>query len=242
MKSLFKKHYERTKRNSTAVKCQARSLENNKINVVTEGSSHGETGVVTSNGNNISKNDLSRIGSVSMPSESGNSQKDDSSNILKQVAENRNYPYTQLSGVASEYLEVSVESSSNAATGRRRSHSERDDTQSDRCNKYQNILSHTGSLNLLNESMDSEKSGSSNILRHTGNYERDSVEVSESKTFRQAQFKNEVLEHWKTRVDDMELSRSHAPANAVGHQRNHITRSTGGYVTVPKRVRIRNGE
>jgi hypothetical protein len=237
MKSLFKKHYQRKKRDSVAAKHVAVSVES-KSNVAAERQSHAEAGDIPSNGNNISEDSFSQIGSLSTLNESVNSQKGDSSNILKQVYDYGNYQQMQPNSAAAKHLPLSIESSRSATAERRTPHI--NGTQRNK-SISENNLSQIGSLNLLNESVNTQTHSSSNILEHTDDCERDDVQMIKNKTSSQLQFENEDRAR-KLRQDGMELNRGRASANNVRHQRHRNTATTGDYRMMPKRVRIWDGE
>jgi hypothetical protein len=232
MKSLFKKHYERKKRSNAAAKHVAVTLEESKINLVAEKQSH-EAGDIPSNGNNMSEDTIAQTLSLSTLNDSVDSHKHESSNILKQVHDCENYQQMQPNNAEAKRQEVSAESSS--ATAERRSGTRRSQSVSE------NNLSQTGSLRSLHESVNTQTRGSNNIMKCTGGYEKDDVQVIKNKTFSQAQLENEDLAHWKPRQDYMELNSGRALAN-VRHQINQNTSGAGSYVTMPKRVRIWDGE
>jgi hypothetical protein len=234
MKSLFRKHYQRNKRNNIAVKHPVIPVESEN-NVAVEKRSYTETGDIPSRGNNISENSLLQIGSLSTSNENVSSQKDDSSNVLKQVIDYRNYQQMQPSIATDKHSTISVESSSRATA--KRSHTEEDGTWSNR-SKSESHLSQIRSLTILSESVDSQKHGSSNVLNHAGDRQQDNMQVIKSKTFSQVQFKNEDLAHWKPQQDGMELKIS----NNVRCQRNQNAAPSRGFVVVPKKVRIWDGE
>jgi hypothetical protein len=231
MKSLFRKHYERSKRNSVAVKNPVIPVES-EINVAVEKRLYAEPGAVPNSGNNISENNVLEMGSLNILNESVNSQKDDSSNVLKQVADYRNKQQMQPNISATKRSAVFVESSSRAAA--ERSHAE-DGTWRSR-SVCENHISQIQSLTILNGSADNQKRGSSNVLRHMGDWQQDNMQVN--KTFSRAQFENEDLAHRKPQQDGMELKISHN----VRFQRNQNAAPTRGFVVVPKKVRIWDGE
>jgi hypothetical protein len=231
MKSLFKKHYERKKRNNGAAKHVALTLEESKINLVAEKQSH-EAGDIPSNGNNMSEDTISQ--SLSTLNDSVASHKHESSNILKQVHDCENYQQMQQNNAEAKHQEVSAESSS--ATAERRSGTRRSRSVSE------NNLSQTGSLHSLHKSVNTQTCGSNNIMKRTGGYEKNDVQVIKNKTFSQAQLENEDLAHWKPRQNYVELNSGRALANNVRHQINQNTSGAGSYVTMPKRVRIWDGE
>jgi hypothetical protein len=235
MKSLFRKHYERNKRNNKAVKNPVIPAES-EINIAVEKRSHAEPGDVPSSGNNISDNNVFQMGSLNMLNESVNSQKDDNTNVLKQVADCRNYQQMQPDIETTKHYAISVESSSRAAAGRS-SHTEGDEAWSNR-SVSESHLSQIQSLTIPNGRVDNQKHDSSSVLRHMGDWQQDNMQVMKSKTFSQAQFENEDVAHWKPQKDGMELKMS----NNVRCQRNQNSAPTRGFVVVPKKVRISGGE
>jgi hypothetical protein len=207
-----------------------------EINVAVEKRSRIGPGDVPSSGNKISENNGLQMGSLNMLNGSVNSQKHGSSNVLKQVADCRNNQKVQPNIAATKQCAVSVESTSRATAGRRL-HTEGNEACSIR-SVSESHVSQIQSLTTPNGSVDSQKHGSSNVLTHVDDWQQDNMQVIKSKTFSQAQFENEGLAHWKPRKDGMELKIS----NNVRFQRNQNAAPTRGFVVVPKKVRILDGE
>lgn len=230
MKSIFRKHYERNKRNNVAVRNPVIPVES-EINVAVEKRSHTESGDISSSGKDISENNVLQKGSLNMLNESVNSQKDDGSNVFKPVAECRNYQQMQPNITATKYYAVSEKNNSRATAGRR-SHTEGDEAWSSRS------VSESHLSQIPNGCIDNQKHGSSNVLRSMGDWQQDNMQMIKSKTFSQAQFENEDLAHWKPEKDGMELRMS----DNVRCQRNQNSAPPRGFVAVPKKVRIWDGE
>jgi hypothetical protein len=207
-----------------------------EINVAVEKRSHAEPGDVPSSGSNISESNVLQMGNPNMLNESVNSQKDDSNNVLKHVADCRNYQQMQPDAAATKRCAVSVDSSSRA-TARRRLHTEGDEAWSNRSVSGSH-LSQIRSSTIPNGRVENQKHGSSNVLSHMGDWQQDDMQVIKSKTFSQAQSENEDLAHWKPQKDGMELRMS----NNVRCERNQNAAPTRGFVVVPKKVRICDGE
>jgi hypothetical protein len=232
MKSLFKKHYQRQKRNSVAAKHVAVSLES-KTSIAADTQLHAEADDIPSSGNNISGDSFPQIGSVNTLNDSVNSQKDDNSNILKEVFGYGDYQQMQPNSSAVEHPALSIENSENATdiNGTQRNVS-----------VSENNSSQIGCSNLLNEGAGTRTHSSSNILRYTGDCERDNIQMIKNETFSQLQVENVGSSHWKPGQDSMELNRGYVSANDVRHERHQNVATTAGCRTMPKRVRIWDGE
>jgi hypothetical protein len=217
MKSLFRKHYERERRNNAAIKQRVIPVES----VTVEKKSRAELDCVPSTGN---ENNVSQIGSLNTPNE-------DVSNALEQVADCRHYQQMQPNKATGSV----ASSSRTAAEGQL--HAEGDGTQSSR-SVSECHLSQIQSLTVLNETDDCQKRGSSNVRRYTGDWQQNNVQVINRKTFRRAQFENGNVAHWKSLQDGKELRAS----NNVGCQRNKNSPPTRGFAVVPKKVRIWDGK
>ncbi|KDR06514.1 hypothetical protein L798_04192 [Zootermopsis nevadensis] len=191
----------------------------------------------------MSEGSFSQIGSLSTLNDSVNSQIDDSSNILTVTSTTRavsSYDYGNYRQMQPNSTALPVESSRSETAERKRPHI--NGKQRNRRSMSENSLSQIGSLNLMNESVNTQTRGSSNILEHTGDYERDNVQIIKNKTFSQPQFENEDQAHSKLGQNGVELSRGRASANNVRHQKHQNIATTEGYRMMPKRVRIWDGE
>ena len=227
IKSLFKKHYQRQKQISAAVKHHVSSAES-KIGVATVERSHAEAYDTPSNSKNIPEKILSQPGSLSILNESVMSQNGESTDILKQVVDFGN-------SAAAEHLKVSIQSGSCEKSNRKQSSSEGNGARNGSSNVLEDNLPHTGRFGILNESTDNQKHHSSNILKD------DSLQVIENKIFSQVQTKNQDL-MWRFRKNDIELYRESASADNIRHQRIQNAAATGRFMKVPKKVRIWDGE
>lgn len=235
MKSLFKKHYERNKRNNAAVKHPV-SLAESKSNVATVERLHAEEGDTPYDSKNISDKILSQARSLSTLSDSVESQKGESTDIRKQVVDYGSYQQTQPNSATAEHLTVSVDSCSCERSNRGRSLSEGNDARNSSSNVPDNNLSHTGRFGISVEGTDIEKYHSDNILK------QDKVHVVESKIFSQVKCENQDHTHLTARKDDIELHRDSASADNIGHQKIQNTAAARGFQMVPKKVRIWDGE
>jgi hypothetical protein len=234
MKSLFKKHYQRQKLNSAAVKHCVSSAES-KIGVATVERSHAEADDTPSNSKNIPEKILSQPGSLSILNESVTSQNGESTDILKQVVDRGSYQETQPNSAAAEHLKVSIESGNCKRSNRKQSSSEGNCARNGSSDVLEDNLPHIGRFGILNESTDSQKHHSSIILKE------DNVQVIENKIFSEVQTENQDRT-WRVRKSDIELYRHSASADNIGHQRIKNAAATGHFGTVPKNVRIGNGE
>jgi hypothetical protein len=234
MKSLFKKHYQRQKQSSAAGKHHESSAEN-RIGVATVERSHAEADDVPSNSKNIPEKILSQPGSLSILNESVTSQNGESTDIPKQVVDFGSYQETQPNSAAAEHLKVSIENSSCEKSDRKQSSSEGSGARNSSSDVLEDNLPHTGKFGILNESTDSQKHHSSNILKE------DNVQVIDNKIVSQIQTKNQNLTR-RVRKNDTELYRDRAPADNKGHRRIQNAAATGRFMKVPKKVRVWDGD
>jgi hypothetical protein len=230
MKSMFRKHYERKRRNNVAIKHPAIPVEH-EVSVTVEKKSYAELDCVPSSGNNnVSENNELQIGSLTTRNENIRIQNGDGSNVWKQVAELR-HQQMQPNVAAAECSAGPVEGGSKAtAEGQLHTWSRRSASE---CH-----LPQTQRLTVLNESADCQKCGSSNVQRYTGDRQQDNMQAIDSKTFSRARFENEDVAHWKPEQDGLELGKS----NSVRRQRNRNSAPTRSFAVVPKKVRIWDGE
>jgi hypothetical protein len=233
MKSLFRKHYERKKRNNVAIKHPVSQTENEIDESVKK--KYAELDYAPCIGNTVHE-DVLQTGSLHTLNESVMTQNDDCSNVLKQVADCRNYRQMQPDVATTEHSVVSVAGSSRA-TAEGHSHTKEDGTLNNRSVSHCHS-SQTQSLTVLNESVGSQKPGSSNVLRRTSNLQQDNRQVSNSKTFPRTQFKSEDITHWKPQQDGEELRIS----NNIKCQRTQNAGPGRSFAVVPKKVRIWDGE
>jgi len=234
MKSLFKKHYQRQKQYSARVTHHVSSAES-KIGVATVERTRAEVDDTPSNSKNIPEKILSQPGSLSILNESDTSQNGESTDILKQVVDYGSYQEAQSISAAAEHLQVSIESGSSERSNRKQSSSEGNGTRSGSSNVLEDNLPHSGKFGILNESTDNQKHHSSNLLKE------DNVQGIENKMFSQVQTENQ--DHtWRGRKNDIKLFRGSASTANTGHQRIQNAAATGHFMTVPKKVRIWDGE
>jgi len=234
MKSLFRKHYQRQKQYSAHVKHHVSSAES-KIGVATVEKSYDEVDDTQSNSKNIPEKILSQPGSSSILNESVTSQNGESTDILNQVVDCGSYQETQPISAATEHLKVSIESGSCERSNRKQSSSEGNGVRNGSSNILEDNLPHTGRFGILNESTDNQKHHSSNLLK------KDNVQRIENKLFSQVQTENQDRT-WRVSKNDIKLYRGGASAANTGHQKNQNAAVTGRFMTVPKKVRIWDGE
>jgi len=234
MKSLFKKHYQRQKQNSAPIKHRVSSAES-EIGVAAVERSHAEVDDTRSNSDNIPEKILSQPGSLSIMNEIVRNQNGQSTASLKQEVDCGSYQETQPNSVAAEHLKVSVESGSCERSNRKQSSSEGNGARNGSRNVCEDNLPHTGRFGILNESTNNQKHHNSNHLKE-GN-----VQVIKNKIFNQVQTENEGLTQ-RVRRYDIELYRDSASADNRGHHRIQNAVATGHFMTVPKKVRIKDGE
>jgi hypothetical protein len=232
MKSLFKKHYERTKRGSAAVNHPARSAES-KVGVATVERSRAEADGTPRNFKNVPESILSQPVRWSTLNESVTSQRGESTDIQKQVVDRGSYQQTQPNSSAADHLAVSTESHSSVRSNRKQSSSERNRARNSTGNVPEDNFSYPRRFGVLNKSTDSKKRHSSNILIE------DNVQVIENKIFSQSQVQsdNQDLTRLRARKNDVELYRASASVDDIQHQRIPNAVATG-----PKKVRIWDGE
>ena len=236
MKSLFKKHYQRKKRYSAAAVTHLESSAESKTGVATVERSHAEADDTPYSSKNISEKILSQPGSLSTLNESIMSQNGESTGILKQVVDCGSYQQTQPNIAAAEHLTVSIESCSCERSNRKQSNSEGNGARNSSSNVLEDNLPHTERFGILNESNDSLKHHSHNILKE------DNVQVIENKIFSQVQSENQDLTCWRARKNDVELYRGSVSADNVAHQRIQNAAAARRSLTAPKKVRIWDGK
>jgi len=234
MKSLFKKHYQRQKQYSPHVKHHVSSAES-KAGVATVERTHAEVRDTPSNSKIIPEKILSQPGSLSILNESVTSQNGESTDILKQVVDCGSYQETQPISAAAEHLEVSIESGSSERSNRKQSSSEGNGAGSGSSNVLEDDLPHSGKFGILHESTDNQKHHSSNLLKE------DNVQGIENKIFSQVQTENKDHTQ-RARKNDIKLYRDSASASNTGHKRIQNAAAAGHLMTVPKKVRIWDGE
>jgi hypothetical protein len=230
MKSLFKKHYERQKRSSAAVKHIENAAES-KVGVATVERSRAEADGTLRNSKNIPENILSQRVRWSTLNESVTTQSGESTDIQKQVVDRGSSQQTQPNSSAADHLYVSTESCSSVRSNSKQSSSEGNGARNSSSNVPEDNFSNTGGFGILNESTDNQKHHSNNILIE------DNVQVIENKIFSQVQFDNQDLARRRVRKSDIELYRGSVSADDKGHRRIPNAAATG-----PKKVRIWDGE
>lgn len=234
MNTLFKKHYQRQKQNKAAVKHHASSLEK-KTGVATVQRSRDKADDTPSNSENIPEKISSQPGSLSRLNESVTSQNSESTDILTQVVDRGRYQETQSKSAAAEQLKVSIESGSCEKSNGKQSSHEENGARNGSSNVLEDNLPHTGRFGILNESTDSQKHHSSNLLIE------DNVQGIENKVLSQVQTENRDLT-WRVRKNDRELYKHSASAGNIGHQRVQNAAPKGRFMKVPKKVRVWSGE
>ena len=179
---------------------------------------------------------MSQTGSLNTLNESVESQKGESTDILKQIVDCGSYQQTQPNSAAAEHLTLSVESCSCESSNRGRSLSEGSGSRNSSSNVPENNLSHTERFGIWNESADNQKHCSDKILK------QDHVHVIGSKILSQVQSENQDLTSLRARKNTIELYGDSASADNTGHQKIQNTAATRGILMVPKKVRIWDGE
>jgi hypothetical protein len=222
MKSLFKKHYERQKRNSEAVKHSVSSAESG-MSIATVGRSHAEADDTLNKSKDTPENFFSQTRSLCALNESVKSQKGGSIGSLKQVVDCGSCQPAQPNSAEAEHVTVCVENSGCERSNRRRLLSESN-------------LPHIGRFCVSDDSADNQKHHNNNTLK------QDNVQVIESKIFSQTKSENQDHAEWRARKNDTELHRDSVSAVNIEHQRIQNPVAPRGVLKVPKKVRLWDGE